>query len=178
MRGETDRAKLLRFFEALGTRVRGPGRVYITGGGTAVLEGWREMTIDVDLKADPEPPGFFEAIAELKELVDLNVELAAPDDFIPQLPGWRDRCLFIARHGSVDFYHYDPFAQALAKIERGHARDLTDVAAMLDRGLIDRERLFAFFVEIESQLIRYPAIEPAAFRAAAVAICQPPPHAC
>lgn len=175
MRSETDRARLLRFLEALGTRVRGPGRVYLTGGGTAVLEGWRAMTIDVDLKAEPEPPGFFEAIAELKELVDLNVELAAPDDFIPPLPGWQDRSIFIACHGRVDFYHYDLFAQALAKIERGHPRDLTDVRAMLDRGLIDRPRLFAFFLEIEPQLIRYPAIHPAAFRASVVAVCQPPP---
>lgn len=174
MRGETDRAKLLRFIEALGARVRGPGHVFITGGGTAVLEGWRTMTIDLDLKADPEPAGFFEAIAALKDLVDLNVEIASPDDFIPPLPGWRERCIFIARHGSVDFSHYDPYAQALAKIERGHARDLTDVAAMLDRGLIHRDRLLSLFDAIEAQLIRYPSIEPSAFRAAVLAVCAPP----
>lgn len=40
------------------------------------------------------------------------------DDFIPSLPGWRDRSVFIARHGAVDFYHYDCSAQALAKVER------------------------------------------------------------
>src|SRR5438046_254109 len=52
MRGETDKAKLLRFMAALGERVRGEGTVYLTGGATAVLHGWRAATIDVDLKAD------------------------------------------------------------------------------------------------------------------------------
>jgi hypothetical protein len=57
-----------------------------------------------------------------------NIELAAPDDFIPPLPGWEEWSIFIARRGKIDFYHYDLYAQALAKIERGHARDLADGA--------------------------------------------------
>jgi hypothetical protein len=28
--------------------------MYLTGGSTAVLEGWREATVDVDLRFDPE----------------------------------------------------------------------------------------------------------------------------
>ncbi len=169
MRGETDRAKVEAFMVALAQRVRGPGRVYITGGGTAVLYGWRAATIDLDLKADPEPLGFFEAIAELKDSIDLNVELAAPDQFIPPLPAWHDRSVFIARHGTVDFYHYDFYAQALAKLERGHARDLADVAAMADRELVSRPKLREFFSAIEPELIRYPAIDAAAFGAAVLA---------
>ncbi len=72
--------------EALGKRVGGPGTVYLNGGATALIFGWREKTIDIDIKADPEPQGFFEAIAELKETLDTNVELASPDLFIPELP--------------------------------------------------------------------------------------------
>jgi hypothetical protein len=74
--------------EALGQRVKGPGTIYLTGGATALLFGWRAKTIDVDIKADPEPRGLFEAITELKESLDANVELASPDLFIPELPGW------------------------------------------------------------------------------------------
>jgi hypothetical protein len=44
-----------------------------------VLVGWRGTTIDVDLKMSPEPEGAFEAIAALKDELDINVELAAPD---------------------------------------------------------------------------------------------------
>lgn len=154
---------------ALAERVRGAGRIYFTGGGTAVLFGWRATTIDLDLKAAPEPPGFFEAIAEIKEIVDLNIELAAPDDFIPPLPDWEERSIFIARRGNIDFYHYDLYAQALAKIERGHSRDLADVRAMFARGLLTRERLLELFAAIEPALIRYPAVDPIGLRSAVIA---------
>ena len=59
----------------LGAAVRSAGRVYFTGGVSAVLLGWREMTIDVDLKAEPEPTGFFECLPLLKDRLDLNIEL-------------------------------------------------------------------------------------------------------
>ena len=63
----------------IGERATGPGRIYLTGGATAVLFGWREMTVDVDLKLFPEPPGVFEALAKLKDELSINVELASPD---------------------------------------------------------------------------------------------------
>lgn len=172
MRAETDRIKLEQFMHALGQRSAGAGRIYLTGGSTAVLFGWREMTIDIDLKAEPEPPGFFEAIAVLKEALGINVELASPDQFIPDLPGWEDRSRFIARHGEIDFFHYDFHAQALAKIERGHGRDLADVAAMIERQLVIPGRLWTLFLEIEPRLMQYPAIEAITFRAAVSAVCR------
>jgi len=135
------------------------------------------MTVDVDLKADPEPAGFFEAIAKLKDELAVNIELAAPSDFIPELPNWRERSLFIARHGFIDFYHYDPFSQALSKLERGHSRDLTDVESMLQAGLINRHTLWHHFLQIEAQLIRYPALDPNSFRAVVEAFCDYPPEA-
>ncbi len=158
--------------QSLGGRVRGPGRIYLTGGTTALLEGWRETTIDIDIKPDPEPAGLFEAIVELKESLELNVELAAPDDFIPALPGWQDRSRFITRCGPVDFFQYDFFSQALAKLERHHERDLADVQAMLDRGLITRDRLWEFFLAIEPDLLRFPGIDPAAFRTRVASFCE------
>ena len=171
MRSKTDKQRVQSFMSLLGRRVRGSGRVYLAGGTTAVLHGWREMTIDIDLKVDPEPPGFFEAIAVLKDELDINVELASPDDFIPALPGWRERSLFIARHGEVDFFHYDPYGQALAKLQRRHDRDLADVNALLRLGLITPERLRELFLAIEPELIRYPAIDATSFRSTVLEYC-------
>jgi len=151
---------------AMGKQVRGKGRIYLTGGATAVLHGWRTMTIDIDIKPDPEPAGLFEAIALLKDELHVNVELASPDQFIPAIPGWRERSLFIAIHGSLEFFHYDPYGQALAKLQRGHERDLKDIQSFLRDGLVQMNRLRELFHLIEPQLIRYPAIDPAAFRAA------------
>lgn len=160
MRHETQTADIQRFMERLGAAVREPGRVYFTGGVSAVLHGWREMTVDIDLRPDPEPAGFFEAIHDLKEQLQINVELAAPSDFIPALPGWRDRSIFIARHGRLDFFHYDFYSQALSKIERGYGRDLHDVHQMIETGLVTREKLAACFEQIRPALLRYPAIAP------------------
>ena len=163
MREPTEAARVTDLMKRLGAESRGPGRIYLVGGASAVLLGWRAATVDVDLKLDPEPAGVFEAVARAKNALNINVELAAPDDFMPALPGWRERSLFIDRHGSVDFFHYDFYAQALAKVERGHERDLLDIDAMHRQGLIEPDRLTALFSEIEPALIRYPAIEPASF---------------
>jgi hypothetical protein len=129
------------------------------------MKGWRDATVDVDIKLDPEPAGVFEAIAKIKEELSLNVELASPDQFIPDPPGSEARAEFIAREGAIEFFHYDLYAQALAKIERGHARDLADATAMVKSGEVLPARLAELFTAIEPELLRFPAISPAAFRA-------------
>ena len=171
MRQETDRAKLELFMENLGQRVSSPGRIYFTGGATALLHGWRTTTIDIDLEADPEPAMLFEAIAQLKGELDVNVELASRDDFIPPVPDWQSRSVSIGRHGHIDFFHYDFYGQALLKLERRHDRDLADVEALVARRLIDKPRLRDMFEQIAPKLIRYPAVDATAFRAAVVEFC-------
>ena len=160
MRPPAGAEKVRDLMRRLGKAARGEGRIYLVGGSSAVLVGWRESTVDVDLK----PPGVFAAIARAKDALDVNIELAAPDDFIPALPGWRERSRFIVRHGPVDYYHYDFHAQALAKIERGHELDLFDVGEMARRSLIQTERLAELFEAIQPALERYPAIDPPSFR--------------
>jgi hypothetical protein len=166
MRRPLDRERVLGFMRALGAEAESETRLFFTGGATAVLIGWRPSTIDLDIKLEPETDRLLRAIPALKESLEMNVELASPGDFIPELSGWRDRSAFIAREGKLSCYHYDLAAQALAKLERGHAQDLGDVAQMLARGLVGRQDLQARFDEIESQLHRYPAIDPASFRRA------------
>jgi hypothetical protein len=166
MRRLVDAARVREFLRRLGRESREPVRVYLTGGATAVLLAWRESTIDIDLKIVPEADRLLRAIPALKEDLEVNVELAAPTDFIPPLPGWEDRSLFIACEGSIDFYHFDPYSQALAKLERGHAKDLEDVRALRQRGLVTPERALELFRRIEPELYRFPAIDPARFRRA------------
>ena len=138
--------------------------VFLTGGATAVLLGWRESTLDADLLILPESDALLRALPRLKEELQLNVEIASPAHFVPELPGWRERSLPIERIGRVSYFHYDPYAQALAKIERGHDKDLTDVRELLDRALIEPGRLRELFSAIEPQLHRNPAVDPKSFR--------------
>jgi hypothetical protein len=166
MRRPVDADRIRRFMRELGDEAEKDVRLYFTGGATAVLFGWRPSTVDVDIKLEPESDRLFRALPRIKEKLEINVELAAPDQFIPELPGWQERSAFIAREGRLSFYHYDFYAQALAKIQRGHSQDRLDVRQMIDRGLIDREELRRRFEEIEPRLYRYPAIDPAAFRRA------------
>ena len=148
----------------LGQRADPGGCVYFTGGATALLIGWRSTTIDIDLVLGSDADHLLLLVPALKEELELNVELASPSDFIPELPGWQDRSRFIQREGRVDFFHYDFYAQALSKVERGHAQDLGDVRAMLERDLIDAAAARALFGRIEPELYRYPAINPKTFR--------------
>lgn len=156
----------------LGRAVHSAGRVYFTGGVSAVLLGWREMTIDVDLKADPEPAGFFECLPLLKDSLDLNIELASPDQFVPAMPGWQERSKYIAQHGLLTFCHYDFYGQALSKIERDHPRDRHDVACMMNEGHVRRGRLKELFLEVEPQLIRYPAIDADTLKQRVLDVCK------
>lgn len=166
MRPPVDVERLKRFLHALGNEPDCAGRVYLTGGGTAVLIGWRERTADADLLLVPDSDPLLRAIQRLKQSMGINVELASPAHFLPELPGWQDRSRFIVREGKVDFFHYDFYGQALSKILRGQEKDLGDVRAMIDRGLVEPGLAWDLFTRIEERLFRFPNIDPGAFRAA------------
>jgi hypothetical protein len=140
--------------------------VYFTGGVTAVLLGWRPTTIDIDIKIVPERDRLLRALPQIKEDLSVNVELASPADFIPVPIGWEERSRFQAQEGNVAFYHFDLYAQALAKAERRHVQDVEDVATMIRRGLIDPRRARQYFEAIAPELYRYPAVDPRSFREA------------
>jgi len=166
MRQPVTYISLKRFMDALANATAAATRVYLVGGATAVLLGWRDATIDIDLKIVPENDELLRSLPRLKESLQLNLELAAPDDFIPELPGWQERSRFIEQIGRVTFLHYDFYAQAMAKIERGHVTDLRDVDEMIRAGLVEPIRLLEFFTVIEPQLYRYPAVDTPSFRRA------------
>jgi hypothetical protein len=166
MRQPADAMRIQAVLDHLGRSTSTSLRIYLAGGATAVLHGWRPTTIDVDLKLVPDSDELLRAIPRLKEELEVNLELAAPDQFIPPLPGWEERSLFIRQVGSVAFYHYDPYGQALAKIERGHPLDLDDACRMVREGLVETDRLLQLFAAIEPQLYRYPAVDPRSFRRA------------
>ena len=166
MRALADRERIQRLMEAFARVARRDLRIYLVGGATAVLHGWRPTTIDVDLVMRPEDDTLLRAIPDLKEELQINVELASPLDFIPVPPGWEDRGTFIGQTGRVGFFHFDLYAQALAKVERGHRQDLADVREMIARKLIDRSRALEYFARIEPELYRFPALDAPSFRRA------------
>jgi hypothetical protein len=166
MRQPVTSAKLQAFMKALAVAASSPSRVFLVGGATSVLLGWRSSTIDVDLKLIPETDELLKSLPALKERLQINIELASPGDFIPELPGWQERSRFIQQIGRLTFYHYDFYAQALAKIERSHGQDLRDVDELFANRLVEPHRLLELFFAIEDQIYRYPDLDARSFRRA------------
>lgn len=166
MRQIADAERIRKFMRAISRETPIPARLYLTGGATAVLLGWRPSTIDIDVKIVPEDDRILRAIPSLKNALQVNVELASPIDFIPVRPDWEEHSPFIAQEGKLAFHHFDLYAQALAKVERSHAQDLEDIHEMMQRRLIDPEGLVDYFLAIEPELYKYPAIDRRTFRQA------------
>jgi hypothetical protein len=166
MRESLTADSLHSFMRALADAATTPSRIYLVGGASAVLLGWRTATIDLDLKLIPETDELLRCLPRLKEQLNINIELASPDDFIPALPGWQERSQFIQQQERLAFYHYDFYAQALAKIERRHEMDIDDVAQFFSSRLVDPDRLLELFNSIEDQIYRYPDLDARAFRRA------------
>lgn len=169
MRGYADADSVRALLQALGRAASQPARVYLVGGATAVIEGWRATTVDVDMRIEPDED-ILRLLPEMKDRLDLNIELASPADFLPELPGWRDRSPFLFRTGTLDVFHYDLYSQALAKLERGFAQDVADVETMVSSGEVRPAQLLVLYEAIEDQLYRFPAVEPRELRAAIEAL--------
>lgn len=164
MRERADEGRIRALARELGKVAPGQTRIYLTGGATAVLEGWRPSTLDVDVLIEPESDEVLRRIAELKEELELSVELASPLDFLPPLPEWRERSRSRFREGSVDVFDFDLYSQALSKIERDFELDREDVKQMIERELVDPKRLRELHAAIEADLFRFPGVDPVDLR--------------
>lgn len=171
MRLQVQNQVLKYFFSKFGIYFKRSCKIYLTGGASAIAYGWREMTNDIDLKIIPDDESF-DIIAKAKNELNLNIELASPDLFIPKLPNWEERSVFICKEGKAEFYHYDFYSQALTKLERGFQRDLLDVNSMLKENLINKLKLIELFNLIEPELIKFPAIDPEILKNKVYSFCQ------
>ena len=133
--------------------------MYFVGGGTAVFAGWRNSTIDADLYSDTDE--IFGDIQGIKDRLDLNIEFARPEDFVPSLTGSDTRHVFIETVGRVSFYHYDPYAQLLSKVVRGFDRDMQDAINFVESGMVDALRFRTLVAAIpDAAYAKYPALSP------------------
>ncbi len=150
-REEVTAERLRSLLESIGKEFRHPARLYLTGGEGLVWRGLRGSTMDVDIAYEVDPRHHDEwllCLRGLKESERVSIEEAGPADFIPLPPGHESRASHIGRFGSVDVYLFDPYSVALAKIERGHARDFVAVRGMVAAGLVVAPELRRLFEAI------------------------------
>lgn len=157
MRENSDLQRIDDFISAIGMMVRTSLKVYFSGGTTAVMLGIRNTTIDVDIKFEPDSIQMYKAIQQLKEQLNMNIELASPDNFIPPLPAWKERSIFITQIGKVNFFHYDLYAQIISKVQRGWKQDLTDAEGFWKK-TGDHQLMMELFGKIKKDFIKYPAV--------------------
>jgi len=124
LRDAADAERIALLARELGRAVAPGTRMYLTGGATAVLEGWRDSTVDVDVRFEPDSDDALSRIRDLKEELSLNVELASPLDFLPPLPEWEERSRFRFREGNLEVFDFDPYSQVLSKLQRGQVSAL------------------------------------------------------
>ncbi len=159
MRQELTRERLMELVKALARAAprRRTYRLFLVGGGTAVYLGWRRASIDVDFFTEQD--GLFRNIQEIKERLNVNVELARPEDFVPPLADSEDRHVFIDRVGPISLYHYDPYAQLLSKVVRGFARDMDDAREFIKSGMVDAHEFRTLVRAIpDSAYAKYPRL--------------------
>jgi hypothetical protein len=73
----------------------------------------------------------------------------------------------------LEVFDFDLYSQALSKLERGFELDLEDVRNMVQSHELEPEKLLALFEAIEPELFRFPAVDPAALRAAVESLSGP-----
>lgn len=162
-----DTTQMGLFLQRLGECYRRPGQVYLVGGSSLILVGGKESTLDIDLQftVDPADHGdFIRCLRQVSRELNLAVEQASPEQFIPLPAGYQERSQFIGRYAALDVFHFDFYSLALSKLYRGNQKDFTDVLAMVRRQIISFVRLEGYYQEILPRLETFSAhAQPEAF---------------
>ena len=167
MRRGVDKAAIESFLQQLGRSFHKPARLYLVGGAALVHLGIRPgFTQDIDVQVYGANEGdLIVTIQKLIEHLQINIEFAAPGDFIPLPLQWESHAQFVGRYGTIDVFYFDFYSIALSKIERGNDRDITDVKLLIQHGMINYDELDITYQEVLAQLGkgRYPRITPQRF---------------
>jgi hypothetical protein len=154
MRPNVDRPRIEQFLTELGRRFRQAGRIYLVGGAAMVHAGIRpgSSATTQDIDVDVASGDMYQAIGQIKQQLNINVEFASPGDFIPLPRNWQQLSRFAGRYGKIDVFYFDFYSIALSKIERGNARDLQDVALLLQQSTITLVELDHAVQEVAAQM--------------------------
>ncbi|MEO8971408.1 MAG: DUF6036 family nucleotidyltransferase [Ktedonobacteraceae bacterium] len=167
MRRGVDKAAIESFLQQLGRAFHKPARLYLVGGAALVHLGIRPgFTQDIDVQVFGANEGdLIVTIQKLIERLQINVEFAAPGDFIPLPLQWEAHAQFVGRYGTIDVFYFDFYSIALSKIERGNDRDIADVKLLIQHGMVTPDELDKAYREVLAQLGRgrYPRITPQRF---------------
>ena len=158
MPADADRAHIERLLEAPGRRVRNPHTVHLVDGTSAVLVGWRDSTRDIDVRPEPDSDQLLEALSELKDQLDVNIELASPLDYLPDLPGWPDRSPYQGRYGQIDVRTSTSACRRWRSSSGASIRTWSTSEPRSTRGLASADELESGWRQMQDRLFRFPSV--------------------
>ncbi|MBI3359638.1 MAG: hypothetical protein HY023_00830 [Chloroflexi bacterium] len=154
----SDAQEILDFLRRLGQCYRHAGVVYLVGGSSLILVAAKESTFDIDLKIEVAPEHhdeFIRCVRRLSAEMELSIEQASPDEFLPLPAGYEDRRRYVGRYAALDVFHFDFYSVALGKLQRGNEKDYNDVVSMIRAGVIELGNLEQYFREVLPKLEAY-----------------------
>lgn len=162
-----DMQGIISFLQRLGQCYRQIGTIYLVGGSSLLLVSAKESTFDIDLKFEVPPEYHTEFIRCLRQVgreLQMPVEQASPDQFIPLPQGYQERRRFIGHFGKLEVFHFDFYSVALSKLHRSNEKDFADVINMLHQGLLELSTLERYFQEILPQYENLLSADPDSFQ--------------
>lgn len=73
MRADVDGPRVMQLLVELGRRLRKPHTLYLVGGSSAVVVGWRVSTRDIDVRPEPDSDELLRMLQELKRELDTDL---------------------------------------------------------------------------------------------------------
>ncbi|MCK5447510.1 MAG: hypothetical protein KAI98_08765 [Gemmatimonadetes bacterium] len=166
-----DREALIGFLARLDHHCGRPGRAFLVGETSQLLEGWRRWAsfIELTLEADDaleDGPAYRQALEAAQSELDLPVVVESPAEVIPLPDGWEARARPAAASTEwLSVFHFDPYSVSFRFIARGDEPDYHLVLQYLSHGWVTVE---AMEYLLESVLPRFTAEtiaqDPAEFR--------------
>jgi hypothetical protein len=118
----------------LGKRLESQTSFYLIGGSALILLGASRETINIDSIIENSDKNIQKILKELSNEMRKDLEYVALDEFIPLPAKSEQRHHFIGRYGKVDAYNFDPYNNALSKLDRGFESDIEDVVFLIKQG--------------------------------------------
>lgn len=148
MRSLINRTKVTDFVQRLDATFGRPGRLYLIGETTQVVEGWQRWTEEIEFTAEVAPKNrvdFEAAVEQVQRDLGIDVWDESPADVIPLPDGYEERARPVeGMHTEhLQVAHFDPFSVAFRFIARGSEPDYQLVLGYLEHGWMTIEEMDA-----------------------------------
>ncbi len=173
MRTQVDRRALQSLVGMLRDTVTQPGRLFLIGETSQLVEGWRPRVPQILLTPggdDGARKATTAAVQTVASRLGIGIVWEAPEDVVP-LPHGADQRHRATGHtwgvdgGIFEILHYDPYSVICRGIARGDEPDYHTALAYLEHGWVTEARLVELFEELIPRLnAESIAQDPAEFR--------------